>query len=428
MESITDWARKIDKKARNKVSKQLQEELFKRVIASLQENKNTYQECVDTLCLFESKVVSLFYQNCYWTDVPDRVKWDNAFLSWANSKKPTTSATIRMALILQEKLKKAKGSADVLSELRWFSLHEDSHSVSTFESLREKIEKSDLRKLLDLDIRDWKIGRPLVVKMYGILFSDSRESKTQELYREFQIRNGLLESNSVVSETQPEQQPILSSDNSTEIAKQSTLKNNSLRTAPVLASVASVQSVQMEESPDQNMLRAEKTGTASDATPKEGVALAEAMLKWARNQAERQIVLHTRLSNLTTEVTRLDKQNEEMNARVISLESELLLIGKEKAALEQQLADATKMNTTLEAEKTAAQDTIRRLQIMSANSVRQELDGFKHELASALSRTIKDFGSDMSDLTDAEKVEVYVALMDELHDTLKHSGIVMEEN
>ena len=134
------------------------------------------------------------------------------------------------------------------------------------------------------------------------------------------------------------------------------------------------------------------------------------------------------MSNLNAEIARLGKQNEALSARVIALESDLRLIRQEKAALEQQLVEAKEKSDTLEAEKNAAQDTIGRVQIMSDNSVKQEIDGFKHELASALSRTVKDFGSDVSDLSDAEKVEVYMALMDELLDTLKHNGIVIEEN
>lgn len=429
MENITEWAGKIDKSVRNKPNKQLQEELFKRIITSLQENKNTYKECVAAFCRFSAKVISPFYQDYYWTDVPDRTKWDEAFLDWADSKKPTAPATIRMALILQEKLKKVEGSADVLPELQWFSLHEDDRSASAFKNLREKSKYSDLRKLLDLDMRDWKNGHLLVVKMYGILFSDALETKTQELYREFQARNGLVvEEDAAVSETLQEQQLRPSSDHSTEAAKQSTSRSDPLETPPVVTPIAPVQSEQVKRVPDQNTMIGEKTGSKNDDAPNDGIALAEAMLRWARNQTEHQINLGVRLSNSAAEITQLGKQNEEMNARIIALESDLLLIKKEKAALEQQLVEAKETSATLEAEKKAAQDTIGRVQIMSDNSVKQEIDGFKHDLASDLSRTVRDFGSDVSDLTDAEKVEVYTALMDELLDTLKHNGIVIEEN
>lgn len=428
MENITEWAGKIDKNVRNKPNKQLQEEMFKRVVTALQENTNTYEECVAAFCRFDAKVIPPFYEDYYWTDVPDRAKWDEAFLAWADSKKPTVPATIRIALILQEKLKKAEGSADVLPELQWFSLHEDDRSASAFKGLREKSKYSDLRKLLDLDMRDWKIGHPLIIKMYGILFSDAMESKTQELYREFQTRNGLVEKDTPVSETLPEQQSVPSSENPAEVIKGSTLPSTSIETIPVVAPVTPVQPVPVEKAPDQNAVIVEKPAPKISDIPKDGIALAEALLKWAHSQTERQIDLGTRLSNLNAEIARLGKQNEALSARVIALESDLRLIRQEKAALEQQLVEAKEKSDMLEAEKNAAQDTIGRVQIMSDNSVKQEIDGFKHELASALSRTVKDFGSDVSDLSDAEKVEVYMALMDELLDTLKHNGIVVEEN
>lgn len=428
MENITEWAGKIDKSVRNKPNKQLQEELFKRVVTALQENTNTYEECVAAFCRFDAKVIPPFYEDYYWTDVPDRAKWDEAFLAWSDSKKPTVPATIRMALILQEKLKKAESSADVLHELRWFSLHEDDRSASAFKGLREKSKYSDLRKLLDLDMRDWKIGHPLIIKMYGILFSDAMESKTQELYRDFQARNGLAEKETVTPEALPEQQTMPSSNNQTEMEKEAGLQNEPSKTPLAEKTVVPIQPVQVEKAPDQNTPIVEKPVPKISDAPKDGIALAEALLKWAHSQAERQVDLGTRLSNANAEIARLIKQNEELSAKAITLESDLHLVRQEKAALEQQLVEAKETSATLEAEKNAAQDTIGRVQIMSDNSVRQEIDGFKHELASALARTVKDFGSDVSDLSDAEKVEVYMALMDELLDTLKHNGIVIEEN
>lgn len=428
MENITEWAGKIDKSVRNKPNKQLQEELFKRVVTALQENTNTYEECVAAFCRFDAKVIPPFYEDYYWTDVPDRAKWDEAFLAWSDSKKPTVPATIRMALILQEKLKKAESSADVLHELRWFSLHEDDRSASAFKGLREKSKYSDLRKLLDLDMRDWKIGHPLIIKMYGILFSDAMESKTQELYRDFQARNGLAEKETVTPEALPEQQTMPSSNNQTEMEKEAGLQNEPSKTPLAEKTVVPIQPVQVEKAPDQNTPIVEKPVPKISDAPKDGIALAEALLKWAHSQAERQVDFGTRLSNANAEIARLIKQNEELSAKAITLESDLHLVRQEKAALEQQLVEAKETSATLEAEKNAAQDTIGRVQIMSDNSVRQEIDGFKHELASALARTVKDFGSDVSDLSDAEKVEVYMALMDELLDTLKHNGIVIEEN
>jgi len=63
MEIIAEWAGKIDKNVRNKPNKQLQEELFKRVVTALQENTNTYEECVAAFCRFDAKVIPPFYED-----------------------------------------------------------------------------------------------------------------------------------------------------------------------------------------------------------------------------------------------------------------------------------------------------------------------------------------------------------------------------
>ena len=283
MENITEWAGRIEKNVRNKPNKQLQKELFNRVINALRGNTNTYEECVAAFCRFDPKVIPPFYQDYYWTDVPDRAKWDDAVLSWADSKKPTVPATIRMALILQEKLRKAEGSDDVLSELQWFSLHEDARSASAYKGLCENSKYSDLRKLLDLDMRDWKIGQPLIVKMYGILFSNALESKTQELYREFLDRNGLIENASAVSETLPEQKMIPSSDNQNESEKEAAFQSNSLAAITVVTPTAPVHSMKVERMPEQDVAIVDKAIPKIADIPKDGIALAETMLKWARS-------------------------------------------------------------------------------------------------------------------------------------------------
>ena len=455
MESITEWAGKISKN--NTKGKQLQEELFRRIILVLRGNINTYDECVAALCRFDSKAVVTFYEDYYWTRMPDRAKWDEAFLNWARSKKNTVSATIRMGYILQAKLKKAEGSKDVLPELRWLSLHEDDRSVPVYKGIQRNSKPDDLRKLLDLDMRDWKSGHPLINKMYGILFADDLDPKTQELYREFQVRNGLIKEDTAVPKVTEQPQLVVASEAPAETAKETVPENNSLDATPVETSVDPVHSEQVAAAPVEipadpvhseqasatpveipaDSVHSEQVAAIPDEnatitnksaeTPKDGIALAEAMLKWARSQTERQIELGTNLLNAKAEAERIGKQNEKMSARIDELEADLLLVRKEKVTLEGQLAEANERSKALEVEKNAAQDTIGRVQIMSGNSIKQEIDGFKQELASALSSTIKDF-SDVSDLPDDQKVEIYTALMEDLLDILKHHGIVIEGN
>lgn len=65
MENITEWAGRIEKNVRNKPNKQLQKELFNRVINALRGNTNTYEECVAAFCRFDPKVIPPFYQDYY---------------------------------------------------------------------------------------------------------------------------------------------------------------------------------------------------------------------------------------------------------------------------------------------------------------------------------------------------------------------------
>lgn len=428
MENITEWADRLVKNGNSKPNKQLQDDLCNRVTTALKEGTNTYDECVAAFCRFNAKVIQTFYPNYYWSDIPNTSKWDAAVLSWANSKKPTVPATIRMALILREKLKKVASSTEVLGELKWFSLHEDDRTAAAIESLRDNSKYSDLRKLLDLDMRKWKTGQALIIKMYSILFSDALESKTQELYHEFKLRHGIKDKTDTGANEAPTPQPVVSTGNAAEGNKEFDAVPGFSEAQGGDKPAKSAQPITPLQIPPQTEYPIDTPAPKTADKPKDGIALAETMLAWTRSQTVRMIEIGTQLSNSTAEVARLNKQNAEMRERILELEMSLSSVKKDRASLEQQLQQANETSAVLEAEKNAAQDTIGRIHIMSDNSVKQEIDGFKHSLGSELSRTVKDFSSDVSDLADAEKVEVYTALMDELLDTLKHNGIVIEEN
>lgn len=426
MENILEWAAKIDKNALNKPNRQLQEELFRRVVTALQENTNDYRECAAVFFRFDAKVIVPFYQEIYWTDVPDRTKWDEAFLDWANSRKPTVPATIRMALILQEKLKRICSSSEALPEIRWFSLHEDKRSASAFKGLREKSAPSDLKKLLDLDMRDWKTGKPLIAKMYGVLFSGSTDAETSALYGEFLARNGLD-----AAENRPAADPLQAASSLVDTPndeKDMAAGASSAESDPGASMPTAGEQSFAAPSPARTETAAEAAFSKPSEMPRDGVALAEAMLMWARGQKDRLMALGTQLSDSMAEAARLARQNGEMKMRIAALEASLTNEEKTKQALEGQLREAKETIAALEAEKNGALDSMEHLHVMFDDSVKQQLDGLKYELTSELSKTAKDFASDVSDLTDAEKVEVYTALMEELFDVLKHKGILIEGN
>ena len=68
------------------------------------------------------------------------------------------------------------------------------------------------------------------------------------------------------------------------------------------------------------------------------------------------------------------------------------------------------------------------LQKMFDSSIQQELNSFKLALASQLRMTVKDMAEDVSDLTDAEKAELYLELFDEMVQKLKRNGVIIEVN
>lgn len=106
MENVFDWAKTVDQTKRKQPNRQLQQELFDKIMASLNDNADTSYECVQALMKFGKEVIEPFYRD-YYTQMSDtqQEKWDGALFQWANSVKPTESATIRMAIILKEKLR-----------------------------------------------------------------------------------------------------------------------------------------------------------------------------------------------------------------------------------------------------------------------------------------------------------------------------------
>ncbi|MBR6954003.1 MAG: hypothetical protein IKH77_03035 [Clostridia bacterium] len=418
MESIIEWAASFDRYARNKPNKQLQEELFQRVITALKEGTNTYDECVTTLCRFDAKVIEPFYRFHYWDHLPDRAKWDDAMLSWADDKKPSVPATIRIALILQEKLWRAEAVTDVLPELRWLSLHEDDRTIPAIRSVKEKSKSSNLRKLLALDMSEWKAGKQQIAKLFGILFADATDPETKASYQGFLTRNELRYVDEV-----PESKPQSPSESSVKpVAVEAAVAMEGPSSAAESQKQAQGSVTQPIQPVNERDVSEPKT-----AIPAGGVALAEAMLRWVHEQTDRAMTLSTRLADTSSALQHANSLIETHQTRIDELEQIIEKLRQKEADLLARLQEAQERITLLDKEKAAAQDTIGRVQAMTDNSVRQELEGFKHSLAAELSSTFKDFSGDVSDFTDAEKAEVYHALMEEVLDTLRHNGIAIEE-
>lgn len=399
MENVLDWAKSIDKSKRNKPSKQSQQELFSRIHSSLNESDESCFVCLQALMKFDKSVLEPFYADYYpQMNVQLQKKWDASLERWANGVKPTENATIRIAIIICKKLQYVQDASSLLEELRWLSLHDDKRSIGEFKKMRDTVAPSDLQKLLSLDTTSLNLGNAQIRKMYEIIFATSEDSTTKQMYTEFLVRNGWLEKND--SETLNDEQPAVNDTTSSSVAT---------------------------ETPKPETPSASPTATDLYASH-DGVALAEALLKWSHEQQD---LLHRQTTTITE--LRMKEQKAyaqicELTEQVTALKSALTNETKKREITENTLQVAQERAAKLDEEKAQALDTIERVQQMAGNSAKQELDGFRHNLSSELVKTVKDFRDDLSDLSDAERAEVYKTLFDELIDTLKHHGIQIEVN
>ena len=71
--------------------------------------------------------------------------------------------------------------------------------------------------------------------------------------------------------------------------------------------------------------------------------------------------------------------------------------------------------------------TIERIQAMQDNNIRNALDGQRREIALKLKSVLKDLTQDYSDLPEAEQIEVYKALIEDLMRDVDYAGINYEK-
>ena len=345
MDNITAWADSLEEKNFSKPTKSIQDELFQRISAELSKDTGTAADCAAVLFRFPGKVMEAFYDGPYGTMSADmQAVWDAEAIKcvWA-IKKPTAA----IALMIQKKLPKYEDASGVMVELQWLAVNgEEKSAASAYKPLKEKSTVNHLRKLLTVDTAKLEKGVGHLAKMFGYLFEDSMDEKTQEMYQAFKEQNGLNKA-------------------PTAKAKKSSSK---------------------------------KTVSAEDAA-QDPVALAEALLKWVKAKS---------------------KQSEEALVEIPSA------MPTDTSRLEADLRAANERIKALEAENAAANESIAHLEQMFKSSVTQKADGFRYTLMNELKKTIKDFYSDVSDFSVAEKADFYQALLEEMVDTLRHNGIIAE--
>ena len=388
MDNIFEWANSLTKNQKSKPPASLQTELFNRISTVIEGDSPSYSDCVKALVKFDKKVLEPFYRECYAGFSPEQQRaWDKALRDWADDVRPAKNATIRIVPILRCKLQMTDDISKLEHELRWLSLHEDERSVQEFIQLRDRTDESDLQKLLSLDLSQWRAGRVQIEKMYSILFSESTNETTRKLYEAFLSRIGKAPSKEAEFSAPIQDKPA-----------------EPLADAP--------QSI---------------AGQAK-AKPDDGIALAQALLEWSKG-------INERCLSQARQIADLQAENQKSAKRIVELESELRDMGNTLSETQStlrlrdgELQEAHAQIEAIQEKASEARDTIGRIQHMSNNSIRQELDGFKHALSGELKKTVVDFGKDYSDLSAEEQVEVYKAFFEEMLDTLKHNGIVIEEN
>lgn len=427
MESITEWTGKLDKNVRNKPPKQLQEELFHRIDTALEDGTNTIDECVTAFCRFDAKVIEPFYGTHYWNYTDEkRSDWDKAMIRWActNTGKQSIRATVRIVPIVKIKLSHVQSVDEVLPELKWLSTNGDERSASAFKQLRDNSKLSELKKLLPLDMNGWTVGQVQIFKMYGIIFADSPDLETQKLYAEFLDRHGKSKVKDTEESVSPEGQtesPIPVDTN-----PQLVTTNEKLNTESAPAeSIPSVEDKAKEKASVSVPSEPAKEQKRDLVSITDGVALADALVKWAQAQKERNLEQAERNARLSNEAQKQRTQIENMSVQISELTATLEKIKAIKAELEADLCAAKAENEELRVAKEKAESTIGQVQQMSGNSVKQELDGFKAKLASELANDIKDFRGEYAE---EEKSEVYAAFLEDMIDILKSNGISVEEN
>ena len=431
MDNVLNWAKQIESDKRKKPNIQLQKQLFNSIFVTLKDENPSFSDCVNALMKFSKKVIDPFYRE-YYTRLSDeeQQKWDEALHIWADSTRPTEKATSRIVSIIRIKLETLKDISEIKHELLWLSIHDDKLAVNEFKSLRDDSKVANLRKLLVLDMTSWKFGQAQVEKMFSILFAESVDEATKISYEEFLTRHG-KQASIVVDTALPEEQfevvapvnPLKSSEHIEPENGPASADDGKEKVKPVTKPTKGhVKNVVF------------KPQIVSDAKKEElgipynGISLAEALLKWTQEQFDRSISQATKIADLQTAAQKSYVHINELAEQAVLLETTLSETRHELLSRDAQLAAANERIRLLEIEKGEAHNTICLVQQMFGNSAKQELDGFKHSLADALSKSAKDITFDTADLTDADKAEVYKALFDELMDTLKHNGIIVEVN
>lgn len=328
-----------------------------------------------------------------------------------------------MILTIKYRLTKTEDCSELENEIRWIAINLSSETDTYLRTLVSDSRPIDLVKLLRMDMSEWKYGRVQTEKMIEQIFTICQNQQNKECYAAYLARNGKAQENAV-SVTKPAEEKI----------EQKVPEHRTTQATRPVEQVCNNDSSQIHQAPTVEVRPKAEVAVAQAEEPaieqrkallpNDGVALAEALVKWAQAQKEKSLDQAEQNAMLATEVQKQRVQIDALSEKVADLSATIDRLRIIRANLESDIAATKAENEELKAAKEKAECTIGQVQQMSGNSVKQELDGFKARLASALANDVKDF---RQEYTEEEKAEVYGAFMEDMISILKNHGISMED-
>jgi len=213
MGNLQAWIAQLSKNQKKKPNATISEELLERVHRELLSEAPDYAECIESLESFSPTCTEKFYKEIY-SSLPEDVQTalNREFLMCIERNSPRT-ITSRFMQSVKSRLATNKYVDELTPEVQWLISHQDEKYVGfELQKIRDNSQESTWQKLLLLDIQEWDISMNQVKSFYQILFDNSADATTQEMYKKFLKENYLgdtLQSSPVVNvETKLEMVPL----------------------------------------------------------------------------------------------------------------------------------------------------------------------------------------------------------------------------
>lgn len=407
MVNIQEWIAQLSKNQKKKPNIAISEELLERLRCELLSESPDYTKCIESLVSFSLSCTEKFYKDVY-SSLPEDVQasLDCEFLRCVENNSPKT-ITSRFTQSVKSRLAAAEYVNKLSPEVKWLISHlDDKYVALELQKIRDNSQEFTWQKLLLLDIQEWDIKINQVKSFYQILFDNSADATTQEMYRNFLKENFL---DDIQQNDSPGAIKAITGNS----------QNKAVTSGP--APLISVPKAAIENVPlsvSQQLPTEQEQGLEKD-----GVKLAELLLAWSKKQASGTAALKESLRMSERESNRLGTQLSSLRDELFAAKKELSGRDAEIASLRSQLAEAAAHLDSSRKQAAEFDETIRKLQRMNENSASQAVAGYKIELAAALKYIVED-----ARLPEAQKdADILSALLGDLLDTLRFKGIPLEE-